>query len=63
MTHDDLVIYFDNILVDLANSHYGVNCEEFKATLAKYDIINLKEMQTLVNHILDKIASLSPNFK
>lgn len=62
-THDDLVIYFDNLLVDLANLHYGINCEEFKATLAKYEIVALEEVKPLVTQVLDTIASNSPNFK
>jgi len=62
LTHDDLVVVFDTIAVDLAFEHYDVTGEEFKATLAKYDLFSEPSLQGLIDKIVDTIAQLSPNF-
>lgn len=63
ITHDDLVVVFDTIAVDLALEHYDVTGEEFKATLAKYDIFSEPSLHGLIDRIVGTIAQLSPNFK
>jgi len=62
MTHDDLVVIFDTIAVDLAMIHYEINCEEFKATISKYDLFSESTLQPLIEEIVATIAKLAPNF-
>ena len=63
LTHDDLVIYFDALCADFAKLHYDISCEEFKATISKYDILNDSDVQSLTSTIVETIASLAPNFQ
>lgn len=53
----------DTIMVDLAKLHYDINCEEFKATLSKYELFKDPEVEPLVSKIVDIIAKLAPNFQ
>lgn len=62
MSHDDVLIFFDNLVVDYARINYDINCEEFKASISKYDLLNDKELKDLLSEILDTVISISPNF-
>ena len=63
LTHDDLIIYFDCLISDYASLHFGVNCEEFKATISKYDLLHDADASEIVEEILDTISKLSPNYQ
>jgi hypothetical protein len=63
LSHDDLVIYFEALTSDFAKKHYNnIGCEEFKASLARYDILQAPEVKDLVERIIKTIARLAPNF-
>ena len=55
---DEVLIIFDTLLVDYAMIHFGINCEEFKATVSKYDLLNDRELKPQVTAIVDKISEL-----
>ncbi len=59
ITQDDLVIYFDNMCSDFARLHHDLDCEEFKATVSRYDLLNADENKDLVNQILDTIERVA----
>lgn len=63
VSHDDVLIFFDNLLVDYVKLHFEVNCEEFKATVSKYDLLNDAAVKTTVDVMIDTIIKLSPNFE
>lgn len=63
VSHDDVLIFFDNLLIDYVKLHFGVNCEEFKATVSKYDLLNDPSVKATVDEIIETIISLSPNFE
>jgi hypothetical protein len=63
LSHDDVLIFFDSILADLALEHFQINCEEFKATVSKYDLLHEGELHSLVDQVIQTIVSLSPNIQ
>ena len=63
MTHDDLVIYFDSLLVDYAKLNYGISCEEFKASLAKYEILRDPTLKSILDSIVTKIQEILPSLQ
>lgn len=60
LSNEDLVIYFEALASDFAKLHYNnISCEEFKASIARYDILAAPEVAELMKQIVSTIKSLA----
>lgn len=60
-SHDDILIFFDNILSDFAFLRYQLHSEEFKSIVSKYNLLDDPALSKTVEQIIETIVKLSPN--
>jgi hypothetical protein len=63
LSHDDLLIFFDNMVADYTYLKFNINIEEFKAIVSKYNLLQSQEIAPLYEHIVTEVVKLSPNIE
>lgn len=56
-------LIFDALLVDYAYNNYGINSEEFRSLITKYDLVSELEVQNEIENIVDTLYKINAQYE